>query len=91
MRKLDSRIRNQEILRLREDLKEAQGSNKALEKYDVGDYFPIYGICLGFELISMIVSKDNNILEAFVARNEASSLQFVDNTNIEGFVFQSVH
>ncbi|XP_058779523.1 gamma-glutamyl hydrolase 2-like [Vicia villosa] len=61
---------------------------RALEKYDAGDYFPIYGICLGFELISMIVSEDNNILEAFAARNEASSLQFVENTNIEGSVFQ---
>ncbi|KAI5411588.1 gamma-glutamyl hydrolase 2 [Lathyrus oleraceus] len=61
---------------------------KALEKYDAGDYFPIYGICLGFELITMIVSEDNNILEEFAAANEASSLQFVENTNIEGSVFQ---
>jgi hypothetical protein len=30
---------------------------KALEKNDAGDYFPLYGICLGFELITMIVSE----------------------------------
>jgi len=29
----------------------------ALEKNDAGDYFPVYGVCLGFELISMIVSE----------------------------------
>nr|AFK48342.1 unknown [Medicago truncatula] len=60
----------------------------ALEKSDAGDYFPVYGVCLGFELISMIVSEDNDILEEFSARSQASSLQFVENTKIEGSVFQ---
>jgi gamma-glutamyl hydrolase len=61
---------------------------KALEKNEAGDYFPLYGVCLGFELITMIVSEDNNILEEFGARNQASSLQFVENAYIEGSVFQ---
>ncbi|KAH9723325.1 gamma-glutamyl hydrolase 2 [Citrus sinensis] len=30
---------------------------KILEKNDAGEYFPLYAICLGFELISMIISK----------------------------------
>jgi hypothetical protein len=30
---------------------------KALEKNEAGDYFPLYGVCLGFELITMIVSE----------------------------------
>ncbi|KAH9779193.1 gamma-glutamyl hydrolase 2 [Citrus sinensis] len=30
---------------------------KILEKNDVGDHFPVYAICLGFELLSMIVSE----------------------------------
>ncbi|MCI13904.1 gamma-glutamylhydrolase, partial [Trifolium medium] len=31
---------------------------------------------------------DNNILEEFGARNQASSLQFVENAYLEGSVFQ---
>ncbi|KAJ1441627.1 Peptidase C26 [Sesbania bispinosa] len=61
---------------------------KVLEKNDAGDHFPLYAICLGFELITMIISKDNDILEEFTASNQASTLQFVENTNIEGTVFQ---
>ncbi|KAE9585128.1 putative gamma-glutamyl hydrolase [Lupinus albus] len=61
----------------------------ALQRNDAGDHFPIYGICLGFELITMIISEDNNILEQYNARNQASTLQFVKNSNIEGSMFQS--
>ncbi|KAI4333537.1 hypothetical protein L6164_018329 [Bauhinia variegata] len=61
---------------------------KVLEKNDAENYFPLYGICLGFELLSMIISKDVNILEEFSASNQASTLQFIDNANIEESVFQ---
>ncbi|TKY49203.1 Gamma-glutamyl hydrolase 2 [Spatholobus suberectus] len=61
---------------------------KILEKNDAGDHFPLYAICLGFELITKIVSQDENILEEFSASNQASTLQFVENVNIEGTVFQ---
>ncbi|KAF5730748.1 putative Gamma-glutamyl hydrolase precursor [Tripterygium wilfordii] len=61
---------------------------KILEKNDAGDHFPLYAICLGFELLTMIISQDNKILESFSAANEASTLQFVDNVNIQGTVFQ---
>jgi len=30
---------------------------KALDKNDAGDRFPLYAICLGFELISIIISE----------------------------------
>ncbi|OIV92464.1 hypothetical protein TanjilG_02227 [Lupinus angustifolius] len=61
---------------------------KILERNDAGDHFPLYATCLGFELLTMIISKDNNILEEFSALNQASTLQFVENANIEGTVFQ---
>lgn len=61
---------------------------KVLEKNDAGQYFPCYAICLGFELLTMIISKDRNILESFHATDVASTLQFVDNADIEGTVFQ---
>ncbi|XP_030929957.1 gamma-glutamyl hydrolase 2-like isoform X3 [Quercus lobata] len=61
---------------------------KALERNDAGDHFPLYAICLGFEILTMIISKDHNILEAFNATDQASTLQFMENTHIEGTVFQ---
>ncbi|KAF7822609.1 gamma-glutamyl hydrolase 2-like [Senna tora] len=61
---------------------------KVLEKNDGGEHLPLYGICLGFELISMIVSKDKNILEEFSARNQATTLDFTQNANIDGTIFQ---
>lgn len=61
---------------------------KVLEKNDAGEYFPLYAICLGFELLTMIISKDKKILESFSASDMASTLQFTANVNIEGTVFQ---
>ncbi|KAH9723323.1 gamma-glutamyl hydrolase 2 [Citrus sinensis] len=61
---------------------------KILEKNDAGEYFPLYAICLGFELISMIISKDRNILERFNGADQASTLKFIKNSKIEGTVFQ---
>ncbi|KAH9723304.1 gamma-glutamyl hydrolase 2 [Citrus sinensis] len=61
---------------------------KILEKNDAGDHFPLYAHCLGFELLTMIIGKDKNILESFNAADQASTLQFIENTSIEGTVFQ---
>ncbi|CAH9143242.1 unnamed protein product [Cuscuta epithymum] len=59
-----------------------------VEKNDAGDYFPLLAICLGFELLTMIITKDNNILELFNATNQASKLQFVEGASFEGTLFQ---
>ncbi|KAG0495061.1 hypothetical protein HPP92_006055 [Vanilla planifolia] len=59
-----------------------------LARNDAGEHFPLFGICLGFELISMIISEDNDICEPFGARNQASTLQFTDITDIVGSVFE---
>ncbi|XP_010472700.1 PREDICTED: gamma-glutamyl hydrolase 2-like [Camelina sativa] len=61
---------------------------KVLERNDAGEHFPLYAICLGFELLTMIVSQNRGIFEKVDARNCASSLQFIENVNIEGTVFQ---
>ncbi|KAK2368106.1 gamma-glutamyl hydrolase [Trifolium repens] len=61
---------------------------KVLEKNEARDHFPLYAICLGFELITMIISEDDNILEEFKAKNQASTLRFVESAHIEGTVFQ---
>ncbi|KAJ4837383.1 Gamma-glutamyl hydrolase 2 [Turnera subulata] len=61
---------------------------KVLAMNDAGYHFPLYAICLGFELLTMIISKDSKILESFNAADQASTLQFVNNIGIEGTVFQ---
>ncbi|KAL6543326.1 Gamma-glutamyl hydrolase [Orobanche hederae] len=62
--------------------------HNVLRKNDAGDHFPLLAICLGFELLTMIVSEDRNILEEFSAKNQASTLQFMNNIKINGSVFQ---
>ncbi|GER47638.1 gamma-glutamyl hydrolase, partial [Striga asiatica] len=59
-----------------------------LKKNDGGDHFPLLAICLGFELLTMIVSEDQNILENFNAVNQASTLQFIEGINLKRTVFQ---
>ncbi|KAK4782217.1 hypothetical protein SAY86_016319 [Trapa natans] len=61
---------------------------KVLAKNDAGDHFPLYAICLGFELLTMIISENRNILEEFDATDQASTLEFLKNVDIEGTVFQ---
>ncbi|KAH9723283.1 gamma-glutamyl hydrolase 2 [Citrus sinensis] len=46
---------------------------KILEKNDAGDHFPVYAICLGFELLSMIVSE----LNGSVGSNKRAYLVYV--------------
>ncbi|GJM89081.1 hypothetical protein PR202_ga05679 [Eleusine coracana subsp. coracana] len=58
------------------------------KRNEAGEPFPLFAQCLGFELVSMIVSKDNNILETFDALNQASTLQFPNYSLLEGSVFQ---
>ncbi|CAM6089037.1 unnamed protein product [Calypogeia fissa] len=52
--------------------------NWALEANDNGDYFPIYGVCLGFELLSVLVTKDHHVLEPFQASKKPAPIVFVD-------------
>ncbi|KAL2496528.1 Gamma-glutamyl hydrolase 2 [Forsythia ovata] len=49
-----------------------------LSKNDAGDHFPLLAICLGFELLTMVVST----------ADQASTLQFMRNIDINGTVFQ---
>ncbi|TVU20581.1 hypothetical protein EJB05_36795, partial [Eragrostis curvula] len=55
-----------------------------LDRNDAGEPFALFAQCLGFELVSMIVSKDNNILERFDAVDQASTLQFPSYSLLEG-------
>nr|CAB3460972.1 unnamed protein product [Digitaria exilis] len=59
-----------------------------LDRNDAGDPFTLHAECLGFELVSMIVSKDNNILEPFHALNQPSTLQFPNYKILQGSVFE---
>ncbi|KAI7730886.1 hypothetical protein M8C21_004416, partial [Ambrosia artemisiifolia] len=61
---------------------------QVLKKNDKGEHFPLLAICLGFELLMMIISQNNNILEDFRALDQASTLQFMKNISIEETLFQ---
>jgi len=39
---------------------------RVLEKNDAGDYFPLYATCLGFELITMIISEVTSLSYSFM-------------------------
>jgi len=43
--------------------------NKALKAFDNGDYFPVVGHCMGFEILATITSQDFNILTPFDSEN----------------------
>lgn len=36
--------------------------NLALEANDKGDYFPVWGTCMGFQLLTMLAAKDDSVL-----------------------------
>lgn len=52
--------------------------NWAVEANDRGDYFPVYGVCLGFQLLSVFVTENHKILEPFEAKNLPGPLHFVN-------------
>ncbi|KAL0289556.1 UNVERIFIED_CONTAM: Gamma-glutamyl hydrolase 2 [Sesamum calycinum] len=59
-----------------------------LAKNNAGDHFPLLAICLGFELLAMIVAKDRSILEEFNSKDDPSPLHFKKHSNIHGTVFE---
>jgi len=52
---------------------------KALAANDNGDYFPLFGHCMGFELLAMLTSQDLNILSGVDAENITLPLSFTPN------------
>ena len=53
----------------------------AIESNDKGVFFPILGICLGFELLAVLqAEKDNEILTNCNFKNQALKLAFLPGT-----------
>jgi len=50
--------------------------NRALDANDNGDFFPIFGHCMGFELLALITSQDPDILSSVDAENITLPLNF---------------
>eukprot|EP01137_Pigoraptor_chileana_P017503 Opistho-2@75659 len=50
--------------------------NYAIRANDNGDHFPVWGTCLGFELLATIMTDDSTILTRCSAENMAMSLEF---------------
>jgi hypothetical protein len=49
---------------------------RAVSKNKAGDYFPVWGTCLGFELLTYLVTRPDNILTLCEAENVALPLVF---------------
>eukprot|EP00252_Welwitschia_mirabilis_P017081 TRINITY_DN37964_c0_g1_i1.p1 TRINITY_DN37964_c0_g1~~TRINITY_DN37964_c0_g1_i1.p1 ORF type:complete len:344 (-),score=63.86 TRINITY_DN37964_c0_g1_i1:163-1194(-) len=61
---------------------------RALEENDKGKYFPVHATCLGFEIVTMVVSKNRSILESFDASNYPCSLTFKNEAAKNSSIFQ---
>ena len=49
----------------------------AIEANENGDYFPVWGTCLGYELLAVSVSKNRSIFKRFNSKNHLLKLEFV--------------
>ena len=52
--------------------------NLAIESFEKGDYFPIWGTCLGFQYLSILASNNVNILSGTDSENYPIPLNFTD-------------
>ncbi|XP_078439081.1 gamma-glutamyl hydrolase 2-like [Wolffia australiana] len=59
-----------------------------LERNDKGEHFPLFAVFLGFEILTIIISRDMNVLEQFKGRNQVTALTFAEYASFEGTVFQ---
>ncbi|XP_046853312.1 gamma-glutamyl hydrolase-like [Xenia sp. Carnegie-2017] len=50
--------------------------NLAKKSFDIGDYFPIWGSCLGHQFLSFLASEDENILSMTNSENYPIPLNF---------------
>jgi len=53
--------------------------NLALQANDNDDYFPIFGHCMGFELLAILTTQDPNILDDCSAENISYALNLTEN------------
>ena len=51
----------------------------AIEANKKGDYFPIWGTCLGFETLHVIATESANVLSEFAAEDVSLQLDFTPN------------
>lgn len=63
----------------------AQLYELAIEANDRGSYFPVYGVCLGFETLAIVASGNHSILSQFDAENLPSPLFLTDSAEKSRF------
>jgi len=60
--------------------------DKALNANNMGDFFPVFGHCMGFELLALITSQDPNILSGVDAEDITLPLYFTSAANTSRWV-----
>jgi len=51
--------------------------NLALEANDAGDFFPIHGTCMGFQLLSILTANDHSVLDDGIFDSENLPLPLI--------------
>lgn len=52
--------------------------NKAIAANDAGDFFPVHGVCLGIEILSVAISRNYSLLDIFDSENYPGPLIFTE-------------
>eukprot|EP01114_Cavostelium_apophysatum_P002705 TRINITY_DN1238_c0_g1_i1.p1 TRINITY_DN1238_c0_g1~~TRINITY_DN1238_c0_g1_i1.p1 ORF type:complete len:321 (+),score=78.97 TRINITY_DN1238_c0_g1_i1:113-1075(+) len=52
--------------------------NRAIQANDEGDFFPLFGHCMGYEFLAILSSQDVNILDNCTAENISMTLNFTE-------------
>jgi gamma-glutamyl hydrolase len=48
--------------------------DQSITAYKKGDYFPIWGTCMGFQLLTILGADDHNVLEEYACTSYLMSL-----------------
>lgn len=71
-------VQNQSVVLSNYAIKGKKILQLAKEINEKGEYFPVWGTCLGFELMALSFSEDVNVLENnFLSLNYGNSLEFL--------------
>ncbi len=50
----------------------------AVEANEKGDFFPVWGTCLGFEVMLMSIAKNSTVISNFNSTNHSLKMKFYE-------------
>eukprot|EP01130_Rhizamoeba_saxonica_P007205 TRINITY_DN2908_c0_g1_i1.p1 TRINITY_DN2908_c0_g1~~TRINITY_DN2908_c0_g1_i1.p1 ORF type:complete len:325 (-),score=46.80 TRINITY_DN2908_c0_g1_i1:24-998(-) len=64
--------------------------NMAISSNDKGEYFPIWGTCMGFQMLNMLVAKDESVVQPGFDSNDISWPLNITSTGVNSRLFSGV-